>query len=345
MTQFVTVLRAGPTLSIQDLGRPGYMVNGLSRGGAADRIAMVEGAVLLGQDIALAALEMAGSGGDFEISKDTRIALTGAPMMAAVDDQPLAWNAVHLIMAGQRIKIGAPKKGFFGYLHFAGGIMNEPVLNSRSRHIAAGIGKSITAGVHLPLGTDRQPNASPLRLPLADRFSGGNIRISPSAQTNRFTEKVRARFEDTTFTRSARGNRQGVKLDFDGAAFSADGQLSILSEIMLPGDIQMTGDGKPFVLLPECQTTGGYPRIGTVLPQDFPTIAQAAPGTSLQFRFVSVEKALQSNLSLEQIQSDLKRQLQPLIRDPHDIHDLLGYQLISGVTAGREPVEEGNTND
>ena len=82
MSRTLIVHQAGPTLSVQDLGRPGYMAFGLSQGGAADRLALAEGAALLGQDPEFAALEMAGIGGNFEASQDIRIALTGAPMTA-----------------------------------------------------------------------------------------------------------------------------------------------------------------------------------------------------------------------------------------------------------------------
>ena len=340
MTAKLIVARAGPALSIQDLGRPGYMSFGLSQGGAADRLAMAEGAALLGQDVNLAALEMAGFGGVFQASQDMRIALTGAPMKATVDDQPAIWNAVHSVKAGQRITIGAASRGVYGYLHVGGGFATPRRLDSRSTHIVAGIGEAIITGTELPIGIDANASSGGVMLPVQDRFSGGIVRVSPSAQTDRFSKAERKRFQATQFVRTPHGNRQGVQLEFDGAPISADGQLSILSEIMVPGDIQMTGSGNPFVLLPECQTTGGYPRIATVLPQDLPIVAQAAPGTPLQFCFVSIEKALETARTMAQIVLDLKRQRQPLIRDPRDIHDLLSYQMISGVTAGLEPSGE-----
>jgi len=74
------VLRIGPIASLQDMGRPGFLKQGLSRGGAVDRLALAEGAALLGQDSGFAALEMAGVGGEFEALGDLRIALSGAPM-------------------------------------------------------------------------------------------------------------------------------------------------------------------------------------------------------------------------------------------------------------------------
>ncbi|MEM9755757.1 MAG: urea amidolyase, partial [Pseudomonadota bacterium] len=86
------VLSAGPSLTIQDGGRPGHLQIGLSRGGAMDRRALAEGAALLGQSAGCAALEMAGMGGVFEATEPLRIALTGAPMRASLNGQPLRWS-------------------------------------------------------------------------------------------------------------------------------------------------------------------------------------------------------------------------------------------------------------
>ena len=336
MSSTLQIHRAGPSLTVQDFGRAGFMAFGLSCGGAADPLALTEGAALLGQSLEHAALEMAGFGGEFETTGEMRIALTGAPMVARLDDAPLVWNASHRLQAGQRLSIGAPQAGVYGYLSIGGGIDHAPFLGSRSSHLAGGIGGRLIDGDSLPVGHDATPGNYGNHLPLPDRFSGGTIRILPSAQTDLFTVEERNRFTATTFTRGARGNRQGVALDFDGVPFAAAEQLFLLSEIMVVGDVQMTGQGVPFILLPECQTTGGYPRIGTVVPDDLPSVAQAASGAVLQFAFVTHAAALAAHVSPAQIYRDMVGKIMPLIRDPHDIRDLLSYQLISGVTTGNE---------
>ncbi|MEX0301766.1 MAG: urea amidolyase, partial [Leisingera sp.] len=96
----------------------------------------------------------------------------------------------------------------------------------------------------------------------------------------------------------------------------------------------ITGDGSPFVLLSECQTTGGYPRIGSVLPADLPLAAQARPGTAFRFRFVTLEEAMEIEAAERERRRTLGTTLRPLLRDPHSMFDLLSYQLISGATAG-----------
>ena len=82
MSGALIVHRAGPGVSVQDAGRPGFLAQGLSRGGAADRLALAEGAALLDQPATCAALELAGSFLTIEATRALRIALVGAPMRA-----------------------------------------------------------------------------------------------------------------------------------------------------------------------------------------------------------------------------------------------------------------------
>jgi len=341
MTATLVIHRAGPAMTVQDLGRPGHMGEGLSMGGAADRTAFIEGVALLGQSLECAAIEMASFGGEFSTSADVRIALTGAPMRATLEGDALAWNASHFVKAGQRLSIGAAKAGVYGYLHVGGGLKTGLFLGSRATHLTAGIGEVLGVDQHLEIGVDGNCHDFGNAIAVPDaRFTQSVVRVLPSVQTRRFPKDVLERFEETVFHRTPRGNRQGVELAFDGLPFATDAQLTILSEPMVAGDIQMTGEGAPFVLLPECQTTGGYPRIGTVLPCDLPIVSQAQPGSDLQFQFVAYEKAIHFYRSPSQSLHQLIGSVRPLIRDPHNLRDLLAYQLIGGVVNALEDCAE-----
>lgn len=337
MSRLLEVLSAGPAVTVQDRGRPGYLACGLSQGGAADRLALAEGAALLGQDGGMAALEMAGFGGVFAVTEPTRFALTGAAMRATLEGAPLRWNASHLLRPGEKLVLAAAEAGVYAYLSLGGGVATEPVLGSRSAHLTAGLGRLLAAGDRLPLGPDLKGEAG-WALAGGGHAGGGVVRVLPTAQTALFAAQDRARFEATAFRRDAAGNRQGVRLA-GGAPFATEGQRSLLSEIVQPGDIQMIGEGVPYVLLAECQTMGGYPRIASVVPDDLPIVAQAAPGDVLRFRFVTLEEALADHRARRQ-GGRLNVPLRRLLRDPKEMADLLGQQLISGVTDGRGEGEE-----
>ena len=339
MSARLEVLSCGPSVTVQDQGRPGYLAQGLTRGGAADVLALFEGAALLSQSAELAALEMVGMGGAFYAHADMRIALTGAPMTATLDDAPLTWHASHLMPAGSTLKIGGARSGTYGYLHVGGGIDTDPMMGARGAHLSAGLGAAIVAGDMLPTGHDKGTSTG-MTLPVDDRWDGGRIRIIASMQTEEFDTKTQQRFAATEFRRDARANRMGVRMDFDGEGFAAKDQLTILSDVIVPGDIQIAGDGAPFVLMCECQTTGGYPRIGTVLPCDLGRVAQATAGASLSFEFIGMDQARAIEQRALAQRTNLGQTVIPLLRDPHTMRDLLSYQLISGaVSAEANPFE------
>lgn len=332
MTGALIVHRAGPALTLQDMGRPGWITYGLSRGGAMDRLALAEGGALLGQRDAVA-LEMGGMGGLFEAGADLRIALTGAPMRAKIDGAPVLWHASHLLPKGAKLDIGPATSGAYGYLHVGGGFEAPETLGARSAHLTAGLGAAIDAGAHLPIGPDKGGETG-RKLPVADRFGGGALRVVESLQTAFFPPDQLARFASEGFTRDARANRMGVKLNPDGDGYGVEGALSVVSEVISPGDIQMTGDGAPFVLMAECQTTGGYPRLATVIPADLPRIAQAPSGARLSFRFVTLDEALAAETAYRKHVAELPRRVQSIIRHPADVPDLLSHKLVSGFSNG-----------
>lgn len=328
------VLQAGPGVTVQDMGRPGYMALGLSRGGAADRLALAEGAALLRQPVGTA-LEMAGFGGRFRADVSCRIALTGAPMRAALDGVPLVWNASHVVPAGAVLEVGGALAGVFGYLTLGGGFDLPRALGARSAHLNAGLGSALRSGDTLPLFADQGRVVGLTLDPLA-RFDGGGLRVLPSLQTEMFPEDMRRRFANEVFRRDSRGNRMGIRILPPGEGYGLTSGQRIVSEVITAGDIQIPGDGAPYILLYECQTTGGYPRIGTVIPADLPRVAQAAPGTDLHFRFVTRAEALEAEATYRRTIDGLTSVVRPLVRDPWDMPDLLSYSLISGVTAGEE---------
>ncbi|AUH32140.1 biotin-dependent carboxyltransferase family protein [Paracoccus tegillarcae] len=333
------VLRAEGVLSVQDLGRPGHIAQGLSRGGAMDRLALIEAGALLGLKSVVAGIEMAGTGGLFTVDQPTRIALTGAAMTATLNDAPLQWQACHLIAPGQRLRIGGAQAGAYSYLVPAGGVLTPEWLDSRAAHLNIGIGAILTSGQKLKIGTDRAPETPSLIITVAPRFQGGTIRMMDGPQTSLFSDHVLATFCQTTFARAPRGNRQGVRLDAD-ARFASDHAGSLASDMLLPGDLQMTGDGVPYVLLAECQTMGGYPRIGSVIPADLAQIAQTPPGGQIRFQRITLEQADALFRDEAGQLRDAAARCRYLTRDPAMMADLLSYQLVGGMTRGDELEED-----
>jgi len=255
-------------------------------------------------------------------------------MACTIDGAPVVWNASHQLLKGQRLNLGAVTRGCYGYLHLGGGIASGELLGSRSAHLTSKVGQVVQVGDVLPCGADSGDAGQ--KLSPSDRFQGGTLHVVRSFQSDLFDEATLARFEQTEFARGPRANRMGMQLDSAGDGFAARGQLNILSEVITPGDIQMTGTGNPFILLSECQTTGGYPRIATVLPFDLPRAAQTPAGGAVRFKCVTLEEAAELQAAFVRDLARLPSQTEALVRDPHDISDLLSYQLISGVVSATD---------
>jgi len=326
------VLSVGPAVALQDLGRPGFMAQGLTQGGAADRLALCEGAALLGQGAECAALEMVGLGGRFRAEADMTIALTGAEMRTLIDGVPAVWNASHTLMSGQVLEIGPVLRGVYGYLHVPGGFAVAKVLGARGAHISAGIGDLVREGAHLPIAAPGLRDE--LILQPKPRLSGGALRIMPSMQTELFEQSLRDQLSAGSFTRDARSDRQGMRLVPQGPPLQVSAGLSVVSEVAVPGDVQIAGSGDPFILLAEGQTTAGYPRIGTLLPSDLPRAVQCPAGMQVRFEWISFADARRLEAQARTDRDALPQGTSPRIRAPEDIANLGDYNLISGAITG-----------
>jgi antagonist of KipI len=80
---------------------------------------------------------------------------------------------------------------------------------------------------------------------------------------------------------------------FDGPNLPRHDQSDLLSEAVAPGTIQVPPNGQPILLLGDCQTMGGYPKIAHVITIDLPIAAQLWPGDLVRFHEVSLAEAQQ----------------------------------------------------
>lgn len=332
----IEVARASIGLSIQDMGRTGTTAIGLSPGGAMDKLALIEAAALLGPSHPLPAIEFMGVGGSLRILCEMTIALTGGEMTAKVGDRLLQWNATHTLNAGDVIELSAPKSGVYGYLTPFVELDAPQIFKSHSSHVSAGVGQWLQSG-DLIHGISARRTKS-MKMQAIERLGGGTVRYLKGPQTDLFSDADQERFQTTAFHASHIANRRGVKVEYEGAPFTPQNAHSIVSDIIVTGDIQMTGTGEPYVLMSECQTMGGYPRIGTVIPADLPILAQAKAGTPIRFQPITLEQA--DSIMAEPVSMGfLSARISPLIRDPSEINDLLSYQLISGAISGYEDTD------
>lgn len=288
----LTILSPGPLTTVQDAGRFGYICSGIGRSGVMDAAAYRAANDLVGNRRGEAVLESTLLGPTLRFDRPCAIALTGADMDARLDDQPVARYACVSVQAGQVLSMKFAASGVRGYLAVRGGIDVPPVLGSRSTNLKCRIGgwqgRCLAAGDVLPIGPDdgcRKAASKPL--PVPEYPSEIAVRAVPGPQAEMFTEAGRAAFFSRTYTVSPDSDRMGIRLS--GPTIASVRGTDIVSDGIVFGSIQVSGNGLPIILMADHQTTGGYAKIATVVSGDLPLLAQARPGTAVRFVQVDVE--------------------------------------------------------
>lgn len=282
MTAALTVLDAGPLTTVQDLGRRGFAHLGVPRSGALDLQAARYANRLVGNPQDAAVLETTLGGAVLSVSGTSTVAVTGAPASVSVDGRPRPFAEPVRVRAGQTVEVGPAVSGVRSYLAFAGGVDAPRVLGSRSTDTLSGLGPPrLGNGDRLPLG---EPSGSPrgADVPVVHRYPDTvRVRVVPGPRLDWFTEDVLAHLTSTPYTVTPHSNRVGVRLDGPSLPRREDGELP--SEGLVLGAIQVPASGKPLVFLNDHPTTGGYPVVGVVAPEDLPTCAQLRPGNQVRF--------------------------------------------------------------
>jgi allophanate hydrolase subunit 2 len=112
---------------------------------------------------------------------------------------------------------------------------------------------------------------------------------------------------------------------------------NIVSDGIVTGAVQVPGSGQPILLLADHQTTGGYPKIATVISADLPVVGRRRPGSPIRFAAVDVAEAETIRRRQEATLQRLARQLQPVAESGDiDLASLYSGNLISGVVSARD---------
>ena len=287
----LAVTAVGPATSVQDAGRFGAQRYGLTTSGAMDRIALAMANALAGNPLFAAAIEIGPFGASFTARNGAvRIALSGAARVANVANTPLAMNETALLAEGETLKLGPARDGVFSYLAIEGGIRGEPVFGSLSVNARAGLGspfpRPLQAGDVLDVGTAQlTPHERALD---ALMQSKSPIRVVMGPQDDEFGASCEV-FLGGEWRISATSDRMGYRLE--GPKVVHPGGHNIVSDGAVHGSIQVPGSGQPIVLMADHGTTGGYPKIATVISADLGRFAQMPAGSLFRFKAVSVEDA------------------------------------------------------
>jgi biotin-dependent carboxylase-like uncharacterized protein len=209
-----------------------------------------------------------------------------------IGDRVLPAGQSATVRQGEVVQSGGSADAVWGYLAIAGGIALPGQLGSLSTHVRSGLGglrgRAIRPGDVLPLAAGQAPAGQENALAAAEP-SPGPLRVVLGPQDDYFTAEAIEAFLGCEFTVSLRFDRLGYRLA--GPVLNHAKGFNIVSDGVVPGCVQVPGDGQPIVLMRDCQPPGGYPKIATVITADLGRLAQSRPGTAVRFRQVGIAEA------------------------------------------------------
>lgn len=288
------VVRPGMLTTVQDLGRWGHQHSGVPVGGPMDWYSHRLANQMVGNGPEAAALEITLIGPELEASHATTCVGQGARFEATVNGERVDLQRPFTIAAGQRLRFGQRYSGARATLAVAGGFEVTGELGSRSTSLVSGMGpfggRALRTGDLLPIaavtGQATTGSSHVLEMP----FGGARVRVIRGPHDAMFTPAALTQLFKSRFTVTPQSNRMGYRLD--GPALLHVGGADILSDATPIGSLQVPASGQPILLMADRQTTGGYPKIATVITADLPLAGQLAPGDWIEFQDCSRDEAV-----------------------------------------------------
>ncbi len=298
----LAVKSPGLLTTVQDLGRPGFGVMGISPSGAADPVALRLGNLLVGNASIAAGLDMTLLGGSFEFPEGGVIALTGGDFVATLNGRAIEMWTPQPVPPGGTVALGHTRNFARSYLAVAGGIQVSSFLGSASTHLLCGLGgyqgRALKQGDVLCVGNRAEKIENRTVSPTALLMLKPRrvFRVTEGPQADAFSPEATQTFFRSTFRVSEASDRTGLRLE--GPRIPCDSPREMITEGAPLGAIQVTPSGQPIVLCVEQQTTGGYPKIANVIGVDLHRLGQLRP--RVEIRFERTPLAVARSLWMEQ---------------------------------------------
>ena len=286
----LVVSSIGPASSVQDGGRHGSQRYGLTPSGAMDRLALTAANSLVGNAGFTAAIEIGPFGAAFTARDGAvRVALAGASRNTDISGRAAVSDTSVTLVDGETLTLGFARGGSFSYLAIEGGIAGEPTFGSLAVNARAGIGspypRPLQAGDELQ--TVAASGAAERRIDVPPVVEGP-IRVVMGPQDDEFGEATQL-FLESEWKISATSDRMGYRLE--GPVLRHLHGHNIVTDGTVNGSIQVPGNGQPIVLMADRGTSGGYPKIATVITADLGRFAQTPAGRGFRFKAVSMTEA------------------------------------------------------
>ncbi|SDN88854.1 biotin-dependent carboxyltransferase family protein [Ensifer sp. YR511] len=289
----LSVTFAGPHVSIQDGGRHGLMRYGVPSSGPMDRLSFAAANVALGNEADTPGIEVSMGGLVLQcLSGAVSFAVAGGGFIVDHAEQKRGSWTIATLKAGEKLAIRPGPWGSWCYLAFAGVLQTATWLGSASTHMMSGFGGGrLGAGQQLTIGNaaKREEREGDIPCPVSARPRSA-VRVVMGPQQRFFAAASITALQSGAWRMTDAWDRMGVRLA--GPMIAPDATLDMPSEPIVRGSVQVAGDGVATVLLADHQTTGGYPKIATVLDCDLDAFVQLRPRDTIAFRPVSPREAV-----------------------------------------------------
>ena len=291
----IKIINPGLFTTIQDRGRWGYQRFGMPVAGAMDLFSLRVSNILVGNNEYDAALETTLLGPEILFDCDELISITGANMGPKINNSPVPMWTTLFIQAGDKLSFSKIKSGFRSYIAFSRGLDVPEIMGSRSTFIRGNLGgyngRKLNSKDEISLGNKPIGNTgSYLPKEFIPVYAKDNtIRVILGPQDDYFTEEAKETFLSSQYTITNEADRMGYRLD--GPKIQHVEGPDIISDGIVFGSIQVPGDGLPIIMMADRQTTGGYTKIAVVITPDLPILAQMSPGSTMNFKSISIEKS------------------------------------------------------
>ncbi len=296
----ITVLKAGIFSTFQDTGRVGFRMYGVPSSGAMDIMAHHLANASLGNPKNTATIECTMGGLQVQFHTKTAIAVTGAGNLL-INEKTAALYQVHTVFENDTVEIRFTNQGLRSYLAVKGGFVAENIMNSRSAVPKIKIGELLKKGMGLTL--EKEVFGQKIKTKLAIKFpkfeKHKTIRIIDGQEIDWISSESREWLYHQGFRLSNRCDRMAYVLE--GKALELVIKKELLSTAVMAGTVQLTPNGQMIILMNDCQTTGGYLRIGQVAAVDLPILAQLKPSDTIDFQRITLEEATKLYLEQEQM--------------------------------------------
>lgn len=296
----IEIINKGIMTCIVDEGRYGYAAVGVPPSAVLDNYAYQTMKRLLQvQEKQIPVLEIIGSRFGIKFHKRMNCAITGARVSAFLDDKPLRPWATFEAVSGSILSVREVTEGLRYYIGFSGKMILEQVIGCFSTNLECSFGgyhgRCLEKGDRIDID-DIYPIPDcivPDEL-IPEMKSPYCLRIVRGPEYSSFSEESRkllfAGEADASYNVSMNSNRTGIRLTGRKLDFCGEKDKSIISEGILPGTIQIPGDGLPIIMLYE-RTIGGYARIAKVIKTDLDKLAHLKPKDQVVFKNIEIDEA------------------------------------------------------